>query len=136
MTTLELKTRLTFNQLLHSLGQLTAAELDQLAVHTNRLRSQKHKNGADVDPLLAHWEQMDTTNWTEPQLAAYRRIITTLKLPPEKRGRQLGLCDGLIDIADDFDAPLPRDIEDLFWGSETDQFGMMLTAEQPKTIDA
>ncbi len=68
---------------------------------------------------------LDTSHFTEAQKQAFER---TCQLLQKKRGpdepRIAGLFEGLIEIADDFDAPLPD--EELFWGSETDEYGMTL----------
>lgn len=69
---------------------------------------------------------MDTTNFTSEQMQAFvqscKRVLTHKPGDP----RLFGLYRGLIWVADDFDAPLPDDIIDLFYGSETDEHGMSL----------
>jgi len=68
---------------------------------------------------------MDTSHFTPAQQQAYTRscaLIQQGRRPDEPR--ILGLFAGLGEIADDFNDPLPD--EDLFWGEETDEYGMML----------
>ena len=70
----------------------------------------------------------DTTHFTAGQKEAYQRICQRLQqnqtadLP-----RLAGLFAGLIQVADDFDAPLPD--EELFWGKQTDEYGVTLSNE-------
>ena len=124
MTILEVKTRLTFEQLLDSLPQLTADELTYLVAHASTL--QKRLVPSDTSTtLLRQWEQIDTTGWTALQLVARQRILDVIKTPNVNQTRLLGLGIGLVDCADDFDAPLPSQIEALFWGSETDRYGCL-----------
>jgi hypothetical protein len=69
---------------------------------------------------------IDTTNFTPEQMQAFvqscKRVLTHKPGDP----RLFGLYRELIWVADDFDAPLPDDIIDLFYGSETDEYGMSL----------
>lgn len=69
---------------------------------------------------------MDTANFTPEQMQAFvqscKRVLTHKPGAPGL----FGLYRGLIWVADDFDAPLPDDIIDLFYGSETDEYGMSL----------
>ena len=77
------------------------------------------------DKALHHFLTMDISHFTPPQRHAYNRACALLK-----RGRQpdepriLGLFTGLVDMADDFDAPLPNEID--FWGSQSDKYGINL----------
>jgi len=65
---------------------------------------------------------MDTANFTPEQMQSFvqscKRVLTYKPGDP----RLFGLYYGLIWVADDFDAPLPDDIIDLFYGSETDEW--------------
>lgn len=69
---------------------------------------------------------MDTSNFTPEQMQAFvqscKRVLTHKPGDP----RLFGLYRGLIWVTDDFDAPLPDDIIDLFYGSETDEYGISL----------
>jgi prevent-host-death family protein len=49
---------------------------------------------------------------------AGKPVARLVKAEPDKPARTLGLLKGKIWIADDFDAPLPDDILDLFEGKE------------------
>ena len=82
---------------------------------------------SDYDVAVQRFLMMDTAHFTEVQMAAYARTCGLLQ-----RGRVpgeppvFGIFEGLIEIADDFDAPLSDDILDLFYGSETDEYGLSL----------
>lgn len=72
-----------------------------------------------------HFLTMDTSHFTAVQRRAYDRayaIIRRGRRPDEPR--ILGLFEGLVQIADDFDAPLPD--ENMFWGESTNECGMSL----------
>ncbi|MEA3341973.1 MAG: hypothetical protein U9R15_18575, partial [Chloroflexota bacterium] len=74
---------------------------------------------------VRHFLTRDTSHLTAVQRRAYRRahaIIRRGRRPDEPR--ILGLFAGLVQIADDFDAPLPD--EDMFWGKSTNEYGMSL----------
>jgi len=68
-------------------------------------------------------QAIDATHLTQKQMAARER---TLALLAEKTlpgaPRRLGIFDGLVEIADDFNAPLPD--EEIYWGSLTDEYGV------------
>ena len=83
---------------------------------------------AEIDNVPADIHQFltrDTSHFTADQRQAYDRVCTAIR-----RGRNpnepriLGLFAGLMQVTDDFDAPLPD--EDLFWGEGTDEYGMSL----------
>lgn len=82
---------------------------------------------AGAEAVLQRLLALDTSHFTEQQKQAFER---TLQLLQKERGpnepRIAGLFEGLIEIADDFDAPLPDEELELFWGSETDEYGMTL----------
>jgi len=68
---------------------------------------------------------LDTSHFTPQQLAAYQRTCALLRKgrkPDEPR--ILDLYAGLVEAPEGFDAPLPDDIVDLFYGSETDEYGI------------
>lgn len=80
-----------------------------------------------LEPAVQAFLKLDTSGFTEEQRAAYERVkehIRRGRAPDEPR--ILGLFEGIVTVADDFDAPLPSEIEDLFWGSETDEYGILL----------
>lgn len=70
---------------------------------------------------------MDTSRLSPEQKWAYERTCAHLsqhRVPGS--ARTLGLFEGLIEIADNFDEPL-SDIEiDLFYGADTDEYGLSL----------
>ena len=68
---------------------------------------------------------LDTSHFTEAQKQAYQRTCQLLrqKRRPDEP-RLLGLFEGLFEIGDDFNDPLPD--EGLFWGEETDEYGMTI----------
>ncbi|MFZ4659660.1 MAG: hypothetical protein ACOYNY_21820 [Caldilineaceae bacterium] len=89
-------------------------------------------NGAyeEVDEGQAAIQQfltMETAHFTPEQHKAYERTCALLR-----KGRKpddppiFGLFEGLIEMANDFDDPLPDEIIDLFYGSETDEYGISL----------
>jgi hypothetical protein len=58
----------------------------------------------------------DTSTYTEEQKAAYARTAAILRKWLQTRQTPfLGAFSGLVTIADDFDAPLPDEIIDLFY---------------------
>ncbi|MDQ4078481.1 MAG: hypothetical protein M3220_19830 [Chloroflexota bacterium] len=65
----------------------------------------------------------DVSSFTEQQREAYARVRSLIlhgRSPNEPR--ILGLFEGLVEVADDFDAPLPDEEE--FWGKGTDAYGL------------
>lgn len=69
---------------------------------------------------------LDTSHFTEEQKQSFertRQLLQKKRAPDEPR--LLGLFEGLVEIGDDFNDPLPD--EGLFWGEETDEYGMTLT---------
>lgn len=72
--------------------------------------------------------ERDTTNFTAEQKEAYQQICYRLQQnQSDDSQRVAGLFAGLIQVADDFDAPLPD--EALFWGERTDEYGVTLPDE-------
>jgi len=73
---------------------------------------------------------LDTSHFTVEQHKAYERACAIIKRGRQKdeprilpsSGQAWGVFEGLIEVADDFDAPLPD--EGLFWGEGTDEYGM------------
>lgn len=84
-------------------------------------------NGGDasLDPALRSFLELDTSAYTPAQREAYARVAAQIY-----RGHQpsepypLGLFAGFVEISDDFDDPLPD--EDLWYGAETDEYGISL----------
>lgn len=80
---------------------------------------------AFLDPAVQEFLELDTSAFTPVQLDAYARASRLLR-----RGRRPdepripGIFAGLVEVADDFDAPLED--EELWWGSETDEYGISL----------
>jgi len=96
------------------------------------LPKQPTENGVYTEPdegqaAIQQFLTMDTSHFTPEQRKAYERTCSLLRKgrkPDEPR--ILDLFAGLIEVAEDFDAPLSDDIIDLFYGSETDEYGMTL----------
>ncbi len=66
---------------------------------------------------------MDTSRMTEAQRAARERTLALLAQNPQPGAqRRLGLFDGLVEMTDDFNDPLPD--EEIYWGSLTNEFGV------------
>ena len=81
----------------------------------------------EFPPAVQEFLNTDTSQFTDKQRAAYERAkehILRGRSPDEPR--ILGLFEGLAEVPDDFNDPLPKEIEDLFWGSETDEYGISL----------
>ena len=80
---------------------------------------------APLHPAISKFLALDTSAFTPEQQTAYERTSTLLR-----RGRRpdepriLGMFAGLVQVSDDFDDPLPD--EDLWYGSETDEYGISL----------
>lgn len=78
-----------------------------------------------LDPAIQSFLALDTSSFTPKQKEAHARASAILR-----KGRQadepriLGIFAGLVEISDDFDDPLPD--EDLWYGSETDEYGMTI----------
>lgn len=77
------------------------------------------------NPAVRAFMKLDTSTYTPEQKAAYDRVVAYIR-----RGRKagepypLGLFAGLVEVSDDFDDPLPD--EDIWYGSETDEYGISL----------
>ncbi|MEZ4734805.1 MAG: hypothetical protein R3E79_47540 [Caldilineaceae bacterium] len=70
---------------------------------------------------------MDTSRFTPEMQVAYTRACARLRQSRKPDDPPLfGLFEGLIEVADDVDAPLPNEITELFYGSETDEYGISL----------
>ena len=90
-------------------------------VHLKAENHSPNSYKAAVQDFLA----IDTTHFTAEQLVAYARTCALLqrgRAPGELR--VFGVFEGLVKIADDFDDA--DDIVDLFYGSETDEYGISL----------
>lgn len=80
---------------------------------------------APLHPSISKFLALDTSEFTPEQQAAYERTSILLRhgrRPDEPR--ILGMFAGLVQVSDDFDDPLPD--EDLWYGSETDEYGISL----------
>jgi len=81
----------------------------------------------EANQALQRFLTLDTEHFTSDQQTAYQRACTILR-----KGRQqdepriLGVFTGFVTSSADFDAALPDDIVDLFYGSETDEVGVSL----------
>ncbi len=80
-----------------------------------------------LDPAVRNFLEMDMSQLSEEQREAHARVVAYLQQEHDPdEPRVFGLFRGWIEVAEDFDAPLPPEIEDLFWGSETDEYGMSI----------
>ena len=93
------------------------------------------KQGANMDGNADYWRSvarilaMDTSEFSEEKMKAFRRTSEILLRGPQQGRRSaLGAFAGLVTMSDDFDEPM-EDFEDLFYGSETDEYGMSLSAQ-------
>lgn len=75
--------------------------------------------------VIQRFLSLDTSDFTTEQYKAYMKTCGLLQQggAPDKP-RTAGLFAGLVHISDDFDDPLPD--EHLFWGEETDEYGMTI----------
>lgn len=87
------------------------------------------RNGdADYWRSVARILAMDTSEFSEAKKKAFQRTSEILlRGPRQGRLSALGAFAGLVTMSDDFDEPM-EDFEDLFYGSETDEYGVSLSA--------
>lgn len=86
--------------------------------------SSKSEEQVNIINAVQHLLTLDTSHFTPEQQQAYERaksLVQQGRLPHEPR--ILGLFEGLMEVSDDFDSPLPD--EDLFWGEDTDETGLL-----------
>lgn len=81
-----------------------------------------------LDPVIKEFLELDTSDFTPEQKEAYDRVVAYIG-QGRKEGDPypLGLFAGFGHVSEDFDAPLPD--EDLWYGSETDEYGISLSNE-------
>lgn len=104
---------------------------DQVEVIILPVSPEKEMNAQQLEPeatetvVIRDFLAMDSAQFTPVQRQAYERIKLTLQTSHHpNKPRTLGLFEGLIQIADDFDAPLTD--ENQFWGDSTDESGISL----------
>lgn len=67
-------------------------------------------------------QALDMSQMTYEQRAARERTLRLLAEKPQPGAPpRLGIFDGLVDIAEDFNDPLPD--EEIYWGALSDEFG-------------
>jgi hypothetical protein len=72
---------------------------------------------AEVGDAIQRFLQMDTSSFTPKQLGAYHHAYKLLrKRRSADEPRTLGLTGGLVELAEDFNSPLPD--EDLFYDED------------------
>lgn len=101
-------------------GQRTAVQLD---METWAMIRHLLGDVDEVEAEIGRFLSQDVSQWTPEQQAAFARtkaMVLNGRQPDEPR--ILGLFAGLVEVSDDFDAPLPD--EDSFWGVETDEYAM------------
>lgn len=77
----------------------------------------------EATAVFHHFLKMDTSHFTAAQQKAYKQTCQLLQQErTHGESRLAGLFAGLVDVSADFDAPLLD--ESLYWGSETDEYGM------------
>ncbi len=95
------------------------------------------KLGGGLVSDAEYWEAVagilatDTSHFSEEKKKAFirtREILLCGRKPGEPP--PVDPFAGLVYVADDFDAPLPKEIEDLFYGSESDEYGISLASNQ------
>ncbi|MEZ4705708.1 MAG: hypothetical protein R3A44_00800 [Caldilineaceae bacterium] len=101
----------------------TEVEVIVLPKTVEGIGDQQDKRQAALQSFLT----MDTSHFTPEMQVAYTRTCTQLRQTDNPEAQPtLGLFEGLIETADDIDAPLPDEIVALFYGSETDEYGISL----------
>lgn len=128
MSTIRIQTQLPFDDLLNNLHQLSAKELTRLTEKAATIQT-KSQQATFQQQLLSQMQQQNTATWSGKQQAVYQNLVESVKRYSSEQPRQLGLCTGLVEIDNDFDAPLPTELAALFWGSETDEFGISLAQD-------
>lgn len=77
----------------------------------------------EVTAVLADFLNMDVSHFSPVEKQAYLRISQVLQQQKaENAPRVAGLFTGLVHVTDDFGAPLED--EDLFWGVDTNAYGI------------
>jgi len=79
-----------------------------------------------VKRAIGHFLSMDTTDFTSAQLQAYQQNCERLRVYQPGGMPIYDLYKGLVEFSTNVAEPLPDDITDLFYGSETDEYGMSL----------
>lgn len=90
---------------------------------TSELSSKSEEQETVID-AVEHLLTLDISRFTPEQQQAYEKtksLVQQGRLPHEPR--ILGLFEGLMEVSDDFDSPLPD--EDQFWGEDTDETGLL-----------
>ena len=85
-----------------------------------------HHAENEMEQAVRHFLTMDTSNFTDDQLQAYRQNCERLQAYQPGGPPLYDLYKGMVHLSDDYDAPLPDEIIDLFYGCETDEYGMTL----------
>ncbi len=97
-------------------------------VQTDLRNALQTVTGEERTEIIRQFLNRDTTNFTAEQKKAYQRICQRLQQSQTADSPRIaGLFAGLVQISDDFDAPLPD--EELFWGKQTDEYGVTLSDE-------
>jgi hypothetical protein len=108
--------------------QVKQLPADELLWLINRLTQRPQQiKPTPWQTLIAPFLTLDISRFTPQQRQLYQQncmLLSHERSPKEPR--LLGLFSGLVTIADDFDAPLAD--EALFWGAETDEFGLSLSS--------
>ncbi len=80
---------------------------------------------ATTEQTIRAIQALDTSQMSDEQSAARERTLALLAEKPQPGApRRLGIFDGLVEISDDFNDPLPD--EEIYWGSLTDEYGMSI----------
>lgn len=81
-----------------------------------------------LHPAVQEFLALDTSGFTPEQKMAHERVVAYIRRGRKKgESYPLGLFAGFVKVSEDFDAPLPD--EDIWYGSETDEYGMSLSHE-------
>ncbi|MFH1636338.1 MAG: hypothetical protein ABIG63_20325 [Chloroflexota bacterium] len=112
--------------LVHLPEDFPAKSVEVIIFPTTELPIKSKKTKTDkVLAAVHHFFTMDTSQFTAAQRQTYDQACTIIRRGRDSgEPRILGLFAGLMQIADDFDAPLTD--EDVFWGKSTNEYGISL----------
>lgn len=107
-------------------ANFTDDEVEVIILSKATATNGSHQAENKIDQAMRHFLTMDTSNFTDEQLRAYRQNCERLRAYQPGGPPLYDLYKGMVHLADDYDAPLSDEIIDLFYGSETDEYGMSL----------
>lgn len=121
--------RVSDNKIVLDLSDFPAEYAEVIVLPSNGMKWDANGEYASAESVTEQTiraiQAMDTNQMTDEQRAARERTLRLLAEKPQPGApRRLGIFDGLVEIADDFNDPLPD--EEIYWGSLTDEYGMSI----------